>query len=450
VVPPLPLVPFESYMLADHRPAYPMNSLVRLHFSGRFDRATLETALSTALSRHPLLTALVCGPKRRRIWRPAEHPPTIQWLDALPAESLPGLPPLDVRVAPGMRVAVCEGAGQTHMILQAHHACCDGLGMFGFAEDLLTAYAIARGVAAAPALRPLRPELLAGRGRFDMTTPRLLKVCPNPFPRLDGLRRFLLRAPEPLVAHQPQAADHRPPPAYPASLTRRLDEVQTGRILAAAKALGVTLNDLLARELFLTLGWWRQRHAPGQPDGWLRLCVPMNLRTAAQDQLPAANVVSMVFLDRRNRDLRDPQRLLASLHDQMQRIKRLQLGPTFVRSVGLCRRWPGLLERMCRARRCLATVVFTNLGILFQRCPLADRGGPVAVDGLVLQDMDLLPPLRPLTCAAFTAWSYARRLYFTLHYDPRVLAEHQARELIDGLIDRLPLSSRPADRGTQV
>jgi len=428
---PLPLVPFESYMLADDRPAYPMNTFLRLRLSGQFDRTALETALVTAFGRHPLMAARARPSGRRLVWCPAEQLPAIQWLNTAPTESLPRLAPIDVRRTPGSRVAVREGPGQADLILQTHHACSDALGMLAFVDDLLAAYALARGVAGAPPLPQLRPEQLAQRGRFEVTRPRFLRVCPNPVPRWRGARRFLLHTPEPLVPHAAQAANRPTPPAYPSSLTRRLSEARTAEILTAAKRLGVTLNDLLARELFLCLRRWRRHHMPGKSRGWLRLCVPVNLRTPAQDQLPAANVVSMVFLDRRDEDLQDPPRLLASIHDQMQQIKRLGLGSAFVHSVGLCRRVPGLLEHMCGARRCLSTVVFTNLGILFSRGSWAGHHGRVAVDGMVLQDLDVLAPLRPLTCAAFAVWSYARRLCCTLHYDSRVLAEGPATELID-------------------
>jgi NRPS condensation-like uncharacterized protein len=438
---PLPLVSFESYMLADDRPAYPMNILVRLRFSGRFDRAALAAAMSVAVARHPLLAAVARRSGRRWLWQPAEHPPALQWLEALPAEPLPQLTPLDARAASGIRLTACEGSGQTDIVLQVHHACCDGLGMLAVAEDLLGAYAIRRQAASATSLRPLAPDLLEGRGRFDSNLWQSHKTFPRRLGGLRGARRFLLRTPEPLVAHQPQANDSRPMSGYPTSLTRRLDESRTTEVLAAAKTLGVTLNDLLIKDLFLSLARWRQRHAPDRPDGWLRVCVPINLRTAAQDRLPAANVVSMVFLDRRGRDMKNPGSLLASVHAQMQRIKRLGLGSTFVRSLGMCQWLPGGIERRCRSDRCMSTVVFTNLGRVFDRCPLADRHGRVTADGLVLQDMDLLAPLRPLTFASFTTWTYAGRLCFTLHYDSRVLTAEQAGEIIDRFTESVDQSA---------
>jgi hypothetical protein len=432
---PLPLVPFESYMLADHRPAYPMNCITRLRFAGRFDRSTLDTAMSAALARHPLLTALARPAGSRWVWKPTEHPQAVAWLEAAPAGSLPSLEPLDVRVAPGLRVVACEGPTQTDLVLQAHHACSDGLGLFLFAEDLLMSYAVARGLIPVESLRPVRAEHLRTRGRFGLTAAPLLKVVSRQLFGLAGARQFLMRTPEPLVPHRAQPDDAPLPSNYPASWTRQLDEAQTAGLLAAARTLGVTLNDLLARELFICLARWQQRFGRDGQRGWLRLCVPMSLRTAVQDRLPAANSVGMLFLDRRPRDMEAPDRLLASIHKEMQLLKRMQLGWTFVLSLGLCQWLPGGLERRCRNPRCMSTAVLTNLGVLFAHGPLTDGQGRLRIGEVSLEQMDLLPPWRPLTCAAFTVWSYANRLSFTLHYDARVLAADEAGELLDHFVE---------------
>jgi hypothetical protein len=317
------------------------------------------------------------------------------------------------------------------------------MGMMAFTEDLLASYAITRGAAPAGSLRPRQPAQLLRRERFGLTMTQLIRMLPKQLVGLLGTRQFLMRTPEPLVPHQPQPDQSPLPEGYPASWTRRLSESQTAGIQAAARTLGVTLNDLLLRALFLTLAQHGQWHTPGRRGTWLRVCVPVNLRTAAQDPLPAANVVSMVFLDRRPRDMEDPGRLLSSIHDEMQLIKRLQLGLTFVLSLGLCQWLPGGLSRMCKSNRCMATGVLTNMGVLFSRSPLADDRGRVTAADVVLRDIDMLMPVRPLTCATVAAWSYAGRLSLTLHYDPRAIAAREAMELIDGLTQRVCQSAHP-------
>ncbi len=265
---------------------------------------------------------------------------------------------------------------------------------------------------------------------------------------LSRVCRFLFHRPDPLIPCQVQETDGMTSPDYPATLSRRLEESETADLVAAAKTLGVTINDLLAGDLFCSLARWRQDYAPDRQDAWLRVCVPVSLRSPAHDRLPAANLVSMVFLDRRGRDATDAGPLLSWVHGQMQRTKRFGLAPVFVHSVGLLQRVPGGLEWACQASRCRSTAVLTNLGVLFQGTPWSGGRRGVVADSLVLEDVDSFAPLRPLTYAAFCASTYERRLGLTLHYDSRVLATGQAVELIDGFADRLRRSAaeRRVDR----
>ena len=435
---PLPLVPFEEYMLMDDRPAYPMNFFIRLRCAGRFDRTALDTAAATAFARHPLLTAIVRPSGRAWVWEPANAPSEVLWLDAPPAEELPKLKPLDVRVEPGLRLAACEGPGRTDLIVQGHHACCDGLGIFRFIEDLLIAYAQARGAAPDSALRSLRPEQLTRRGNFGLTLGKALRMIPH---QLRGVCRFLMRTPEPLLPHLPEPDESPVTPDYPAALTRPLEEADGTALSAAARQLQVSTNDIFARDFFLALNDWRQRRIPHVNGGWLRLTVPINLRTMADRRLPAANVVSMVFLDRSHRDMADPRGLLDSIHRRIQRIKQQRLGLSFVLSLAMFRRLPGGLRRMTRAKRCAATAVLTNLGPVLDRCPLPYRDKQVVAGDVVLQSIDALAPLRPLTCAAAAVFLYAGRLHLTMHYDSRVITAADAAELTEEFTRRIRQSA---------
>jgi hypothetical protein len=428
-------------MLADDRPAYPMNFFIRLRFAGRFDRSALDTAASIALARHPLLTAIAYRSGRRWIWRPVGISPAVHWLETSPEEALPRLEPLDVRLVPGIRLVVCEGSGRADIVVQCHHACCDGLGALYFIEDLLIAYAQARGVVSSSALRVLRPERLRSRGRFGLTARNLPKTLSNLMTGLGGVRRFLMRTPKPLVPHRPCADESSVASDYPASLTTELDETECARLRTAARQWGVSTNDLLARDFFLALNEWRRRRVPDRDGGWLRLTVPVNLRTQNDQDLPAANVVTMVFLDRLPADMEHPHRLLDSIHEQIQRIKNRRLGLLFVLSLGVCRWLPGGLRRGTRASRCMATTVLTNLGVVLDRGPLPHRDGHVAIDDLVLERVDAMAPLRPLTSAAAGVCTYAGRLCITLHYDSRVLDQSDATELLDGFAARIRRSA---------
>lgn len=430
---PLPLVPFEEYMLADDRPAYPMNFFFRLRFTGFLDPGALDAALAAAVVRHPLLGATACREKGRRQWQPVATQPPVCRLDSGPSAALPPVSALDVRTVPGLRLMAQEGPGRTDLTAQFHHSCCDGLGAVRFLQDLLICYLQATGSHTSAGLRALQVERLRNRGSFGLSTVGLLRLWRSQAIGLLGARQFLMRSPMPIVPHEPQPDATGPPANYPASCSCRLEVDESDRLAASARLAGVTVNDLLLRDLLLALEAWRQRSLKGN-EGWLRVSVPMDLRTVNDRHLPAANVVSMVFLDRRAEQLADPQRLLASIHDEMQLIKRHKLNLTFVLSLRACRWMPGALRRATGGQRCQATCVLTNLGSVFKRFPQVDEEGRLHLGGAVLEEIDILAPIRPLTSAAFAVHQYAGRLGLTLHYDPRVLTAEQAAELLEGLL----------------
>jgi hypothetical protein len=395
---PLPVAPFEAYLLRDDRPAYPMNFFIRLRFSGRFGRFALKSALRTAVARHPLLSAVVRQGRRGRFeWvTPGSQSPAVHWLNGPSGHAYPPATAIDVRKEAGLRLWFAEADETTDLVLQFHHACCDGLGAFQFVGDLLLAYAAACGSTPERAvLRPLEERRLLKRGSFGLTPWKLLRMLPKQLVGLGGVRQFFAHAPVPLVSPEAGTADAELPDHYPAAATQEFDPTESERIRRVAPRLGTTVNDLLVRDLFLALGDWRSRHGQGTDRDWLRLSVPINLRTAADRRVPAANLVSMVFLDRRPAQFADPSRLLKGIHDEMQLIKRLHLGLTFVLSLRALRAVPGALARMTRADRCKATCVFTNLGAPLARVPLPRNNGRIAAGDVILESIDALAPLRP-------------------------------------------------------
>ena len=86
-----------------------------------------------------------------------------------------------------------------------------------------------------------------------------------------------------------------------------------------------SLNALLLRDLLAAPAQWRQQN--GLPlDDWLRVMVPINLRTPADRRLSATNYVSMFFLDQRLSDNLDSESLLEKINRTLADIKRNDLG----------------------------------------------------------------------------------------------------------------------------
>ncbi len=443
---PLPIVAFEDYMLADDRPSYPMNFFIRMKFSGRVCRRAATAALEQVAVRHPMVTAQVRRHGRRKLrWdQPAdtEIPLHVGRTIATP-EELPPCPGLDVRSEGGMAGYHLECGPKDHLLWQFHHACCDGLGAFQLLDDWLIAYAEATGDEIREgALRPLDESRLLGRGRFGLTTWQLLKKTRRQAVGLAGVRQFLMRKPVPILPDAYEEIDKDLPDQYPAALTHMFTLEQSLALRQVAKRSKCTVNDLLARDLFLAFGRFRERNSWGEMEDWLRVSVPINLRRASDRSLSAANVVSMVFLDRRGADFHDPDALLKGIHDEMQLIKDNELGLTFILSLWLARRLPGGLAGQSDRYRCTATCLFTNLGNLFARTPVPrDEQKKLVVGGLVLESLDLIAPIRPFTGAAFTPFHYAKCLGTTLHYDPRMFSADQAAELLRDYVECVEASA---------
>jgi NRPS condensation-like uncharacterized protein len=430
----LPLTTMEEFLYWEDRPAYPWSCFSRLRFSGCLDRAAFESAVSTVLARHPLLAAKIETDGRGRLrWRVVDDPaPVIQWESAPVSGPLPPATHLDLRREIGIRFHVRTEAAASEATIQFHHACCDGAGMALFMRELLVAYAIACGNAPGRArLTALDPGKLAGRGRYGLTLIKLIRMLPQQLVGLLGARQFLMRKPSPLIPHRAGPNDDPLPKSYPAVVHRLFDQAETAGMRKAAMLRGVTSNDLLARDLFLAIAEWRLRQNIGDDGSWLRMMIPMNLRSTEDHLMPATNVVSSVFLDRRGPDFADSEELLRGIHEEMDLIKRLHLGYTFIFSTAVCRRFLGGLEKKVRADKCTISCIFTNVGNLLAHVPLPRRDDCIIAGNVTLEDADFVAPLRPYSCVTVVVALYARRLSVTLHYDPRPLTEQQATDLLE-------------------
>lgn len=437
---PLPLVPFEYYMLSDDRPSHPMTFFYRLRFTGELEPSFLATALNVALTRHPLLSAIVRPEgKRKLVWTMLDGPPNSpRWSSSAEESAQRVCPSLDLRRENGLRIWVDQQAQQTQMTLQFHHACCDGLGAFRFVDDLLVAYSQAADECLSKdGLRRLDPDRLKHRGDFGLTPWKYLKRFHKELVGVSGIRKFFMHAPTSLGLSSADPAGEPLPAPFPTSLTESLESDDLERLRLIAKTAGVTVNDLFIRDLFLAIGGWLSRHQSGDSRRWLRLSIPINMRTVADRRLPAANVVAMIFLGRQLRELGDSHRLLSGVHNEMQLIKRLNLGLTFANSLRLFSAMPGGIELMVPAHKCQATMVLTNLGAPLDKSSLPTREGRLVVGQTILDDIEILAPIRPFTNAAIAMFEYAGKQCVTLHFDSRRITAEQACDLLDGHVRQI-------------
>ena len=293
------------------------------------------------------------------------------------------------------------------------------------------AYARATGVASVRSgFHPLDEEGLRRRGQFGLTRRQQFQIVRQHLRLVPSVFCIARRRPIPLVLHEPVRTATSPPANYPATRSARLEPDEYSALRAVAARREVSSNDLLIHALFLALADWQSRNGEGHSEAWRRIWIPVNLRTLAQRRLPAANITSIVFLDRHSRDLAEPDRLMAGIHREMQAVKDLRIGMFLVNSMRVLKFVTGSVRAMVRDDRCAATCVLSNMGAPFAHAQTAKRDGRILLGEAVLEDVEMIAPLRPYTCANLCVFEYAGRLWFTLHYDPRPLTEAQAEDLL--------------------
>jgi hypothetical protein len=445
--PLLPLTVFEELLFWENRPAFPCSCFARLQLAGRIDRQAFEAAVRTVMPRHPLLAARVEARGRRLFWAQQPHAlPEIRWLSGPTRRSLPATTYQDLRNEIGLRLLVVENGDSCDITAQFHHACCDGVGIQALLSDILVAYALAKGAHSNRLRLPnLEPDRLARRGAYGLSFMKLAGMLPRQVIGLPGAAHFFARSPSPVLPHQPPNDDDAAPEGHPATRTHVFSEDETTSLNKAASRLDVTVNDLLARDLYLALGQWRAQQGAGNDDEWMRVMIPMNLRSTQDKLLPAANMVGAVFLDRRGRDFGDARQLLAGIARELRLIRENRLGLIFIYALHVLGLFPSGLRSIARRGTCMTSSIFSNLGRPLLRCPLPRDGGLLIAGNLVLERTDGAVPLPPFACTTATVMEYARRLSVTLHYDPRCVTASQADDLAAAFVHHVRATGdRPA------
>lgn len=427
-------------MLLDDRPSHPMAILTRFDFTDGSPPAALEEAFYKSLRSEPLLTARVVSPRwGRPRWCDA-GPPRLLWSKAqsitdngVEWAGSPSRPnPATGNV---LHAEVIEHSDGWSILMAVHHAACDGLGIVGFLERWLLA---AEGKRTRWRREPnAMMAALAARGRVAASWPEFTRMLPRLAKGLEGVGEFVSHDVAEFSASTSPAetclSSSPPLPWQPLVLSAGVDgDVVTG-LEAAAKASAVSVNDLLATSLLIAIA----AQMPKQASPWIRVAIPMSLRTKNDHVLPAANRVSMVFLDRQPEDCRDPARLATSVREQMEIIRSHDLGHIFPMSLEVGRILPGGLARTVRRPKPQCTAVLSNVGRFFHRSPLADADGTIRVGSNRLTGWWGVPPIRPGTALAVGTHETSGRRTVAFHVDRNRFTANGARSLLEATVAEL-------------
>jgi NRPS condensation-like uncharacterized protein len=445
----LPLAPFEHFMLADDCPDHPMSFFIQLKFQGRCARPELNAAVKTALKLHPLLNSRIHGSVKdatsRITWiESTSPPPAIDWNDAeVPLRFAAGRW-MDLRSETGLRLWLRETENTTTLLLQIHHACCDGLGASSFIDTLLMAYHLLHTSASLSTLEEMfDPQLLRER---DVSCSSWLRIMKTAWHAMFRLGRYFKHQPVPLATPRALPSEKSGEDQFPRFQTFTFDEADTEQIRVTAKRLRVSLNVLLLRDLFLILDHWNRRHSADHRSQTIRVCVPVNVRRSADHRMSAANVVSLSFLDRDATHFADPIQLLGNLHAQTKETQRLRTSLAFIPALKLIGMFPGRLHARMQRTHCQASAALSNLGVVLARSPLLGRDRRAVAGGVILESIEPIMPLRHLTLAAFAVSNYGRKLSLTISHDPRWIDAADGRELLESFVRQLKASLAQPNR----
>ena len=415
----LPLTAFESLMWQDQRASWPMTFSVQADFSGCVDRRALQIASNTAVSRHPLLHSTVERRSRQWQWHlAAKKPPEIIWQDASGTVNSNAWSAIDLRQECGIRLLVQTDEERSRLFLVVHHATCDGIGALNFLGDLLATY---HGLVAGIDYDSLQFNWdvagMAHRGDIAwgrrVRPPSTNSPPPTPIPRsaiLSQALEFLTLSPLRLaprsIARGTGGPSSTPEPPFVRALVPAPD---VHRLREIAQSKGAQLNDLLLREMVLTILAWQTEQTGAPPRrGAFRITMPVNLRSEGHRRIPAANILSYGFVHSRRAEWTDPQALLESIAFQTRAIVDQGWAEIFLTGLTIAQQVPGLLPIILTLSRSFSTLVFSNVGEVVRRMrfrpPLRD--GRLIAGGLILEQLTAVPPVRPGTRLAMAATIY--------------------------------------------
>lgn len=440
---PLRLTAFEDYWLLEDQPDYPTTSFIQLRMNGRADIAALHAAYDEAVQRHPFFACRVERRWGRKFWVWA--PESVVPINLDPTnweQTRPWNRQIDLSKENGIRVWGRVTDSDAEITLQYHHACCDGIGASQFVDDLAAGYAQRTSSDnASIELRPLNPELLLTR-----SDPGVRRVAHPPGSRWHRWKMMLTDSLQYTLHRKEMLRPHGAEPAYDAPcdlsmLDVSLDKQTSRQLRGIVTRRGVTLNDLLIRDLMLTLAEWNDRTGGAHPRSRICILVPINLRGPQDDQLPATNVVGYTFPRRTRSAMADPDKLLTDLSEELGRVQRDQYSWLFVQVLTLCRMVPFLmsLSAVLLRRQCMSTAVLTHLGNRLNSVTsrLPTRDGRVLVGNTTMEHIRCFPVLRYGTRAGFITYLLNGELRVNLRCDPRVFTVAESQRLMDAFLERL-------------
>ena len=443
------LTPFEQFMWLDDRARYPLVFEVVLRFSGQIDPTAMADAWRFAIARHPLLRATIATHAGGLVWQA----PATGWRELVVEDAdadLPeDLPRIDLQREPGLQGSLRETDEGWDLGLLFHHACCDGHGARMFLQDLVLAYTVLRGVSEDedPFFRS-ECDLLLQRGTY----PGAEGSGASFGRRLCHSLRFALLRPTPVASNLPAAVARGAKRRSGSSLGHRTHTFSAGEVAgmdAIQQRFSATRNDIAVAMLFEVLADWQRKNGIS-PQARIRVAVPTDLRSRADERMPAANRYTYIFLERTVAECADWATLLPGLQGDFQQRKQEGRGGQFLAALRRGARFRRVMHWLLQRNNCFSTAVLTNLSDpswrLRKRLPV-DEEGLMWIDKAQCVDIQIrTPPLRPGTRWGFGIFEYAGRMTISFRYDSTAISAAAADAIMARYVNHWQTVLATADR----
>ena len=429
---------------------------IRLCCTGQVDTERFNTAIVSALKQQPLLQANASiGPTHSSsYWQAAADPaPVIRWLDGKPAigrAALEDFQPINLEREIGFRFYgwqfQIDGQPQTEMRFIFQHACCDGKGAVSFIEDVLCQYKLLK-EGTCSALPKFDGNRILLRDQHTLRSyPLADRIWRTFVVRPRRAANMLLTRPVSMHCTTNDSPDVSAMVARQCSVT--LSQEATEKIGAYAHSLGATTNLILARELFHVLGDYLKTNSTDAnkslTSSLVRILIPYSLRNERHQFMPAANCVSMAYLETKLDSLcqesQESSPLLEDLMEQFAFIEKWQLQYAWIEAIrAYARLWPliGLLKRGREKSvgrpvgRQVATTVLSNLGRVLSGGCLPNCKGKIVVDSLEIETVHLILPCTDKLSVNFAVNFYRDCLTLDISYLPSMVTRETAQDLLD-------------------
>ncbi|MEC9091141.1 MAG: hypothetical protein VX438_00445 [Planctomycetota bacterium] len=440
---PLPLTVWEEFFVVDDHEHYPANFMVRIRCQGRISNELFLTAVKKSQSLHPLFGCIIQKSGRQLLWvtEDSEALPVEFRVMAVGEPEFPLQEQFDVFKEKLWRLKIVgfsdsTGIQRTDIFLEIHHALCDGLGATQFLSDVANAIHRLDGNLGIEINRETALTSLKNRGKFPQSWRELFKGFAHHYRSVWASVQLAFSKIEPLVPVSSVQKLLGTPKEKLGYRKISLPSVVSAQLRRSCRLRNTTLNSVVAAELFRWIYQWKIDQGHPVPQA-LRIMIPVNERTLQDRGLSACNRVSVSPFTRSRRQIIDPAALLLSIEKGVRVLKKARLGLNFHRALWVCKTLFGDLKPFAKTDRVGATCVLSNIGNINFYLGLPVEGNATRCGPFLIDDLDLVAPLRIGTSFAVTLHEFNSETRLGIHYDSAMISEQQADDFFDHFSDRL-------------